>query len=139
TANGTGLSGGPVVFTFSSTPDAVSRINIDVPDVALVGQPFGFVTIDLFDQFNNVKTDFEGDLSLTAVDSINESTPAGGVLSPSVVTFTAADLGQKNLTNVTYDTEGSIKLKISDGTHEDISKAVAVVTSLGSCPDADGV
>ncbi|MFQ5493024.1 MAG: LamG-like jellyroll fold domain-containing protein [Candidatus Dojkabacteria bacterium] len=138
-ASGSGLNGSPVDFYSSGNPDVLSRINIDAPDVALINQNFDTVTIEVFDQYNNLKTNYTGTINFSPVDALDGVTVLGGSLTPSSVIFTGGDAGIKTISNMQYDTEDSIKVKGEDGLVSALSNAIAVVTSLGACPDADGI
>ncbi|MEO6728802.1 MAG: LamG-like jellyroll fold domain-containing protein [Candidatus Dojkabacteria bacterium] len=138
-ASGSGLVGSPIQFNFTSTPDVLHHFTVVAPQVALTSVDFDTVTVKAYDQYNNLKVDYSGTPTLSAVQALSTSNPGAGNLSPTTITFTGGDLGVKILSNVSYDTHESIKLKLTDGSSEGFSSTVAVVDTVGACPDADGI
>jgi hypothetical protein len=138
-ASASGFSVTPVVFTATGTPDQIHHFIITAPQVALVSQNFDTVNITAYDQYNNIKTDYTGSPTLTPVNPLDTATVLGGSLQPSSISFGGGDLGIKHLTNVTYNTQESIKIKLTDGTAISFSNTIAVVTTIGACPDVDGI
>jgi hypothetical protein len=137
-ATASGLTGNPKLFSATGTPEAIDHFSLDTPDVTLVDQDFS-VTLKAYDKYNNIKTDYTGSPSFAAVDPIETSQTVGGVLTPSQVTFLLGDSGVKTF-NINYDTVRSIKIRAQDDiTQTGFSRTIAVVLTLGSCPDADGI
>lgn len=138
TARGNGLAGSPVTFSLLGQAGDLASFSIQAPAIALTNSAFN-TTITAFDAFNNIKTDFVGNVGLSAVKSIDVNTAATGILSPNNVEFTAGNNGVYANLATSFDTVESIKIKAIYGLQVGYSTAIAVVDSLGSCPDPDGV
>ncbi|HOY46552.1 MAG TPA: hypothetical protein PKU95_02875, partial [Candidatus Dojkabacteria bacterium] len=136
-ASGSGLNGSPVEFIASATPGAIDHFSLDVPYVSLVNTAFS-ATIKAYDQYGNIKTDFIGDVNLVAVDPLDTNIDKSGSLNPSQVSFESGDLGIINK-SVSYNVAESIKIKAFYDIAIGYSNAIAIVESIGSCPDADGI
>jgi hypothetical protein len=134
-----GLVNNPLLFVASATPDQINHFTIQSPQVAIVGQNFDTVTITAYDQYDNKKTDYAGSPTLSPVDPLNTNITLSGSLQPASISFAPVNAGVKSLSNVSYDTQQSIKIKVADGTAVGYSNSIAVVTTLGSCPDVDGL
>lgn len=133
------VSGLPAVtFTHSATPGDATALIATTPSVAITNEEFA-VTLTAYDQYSNVATGFTGTVSLAPVDPNNTASVRSGTLSPSTTEFAGEDSGVKTISNVSYDTQESIKIRFSVGGITTYSNTIAIVNELGSCPDADGI
>ncbi len=136
-AIGSGLVDSPITFDFVSTPDLVASFGVSTSSYSLINEAFT-VNITAYDQYSNIKTDYIGNPSLSAVNPDNINTVVSGVLDPTSYQFQSGDLGVKSIT-LTFDTQASVRIKVTDGSAIGTSNIIAIVTSLGSCPDVDGI
>lgn len=137
-AAASGLSGNPIDFNFTGTPEAINKFTVTAPQFGINGQNFGPVTVTAYDQYDNIKVDYTGSPSVIAVKALDNSA-ASGTLSPSTLTFEAENNGVLILNNFSHNTVESIKIRVTDGSATGLSNSIAIVDTLGSCPDLDGI
>lgn len=132
-----GLVNSPLSFSATGLPDVIHHFSIISPEVALVNTDFN-ITVSAYDQFNNLKTDYSGTVSLSPVSPLDINQTLAGILNPNSIIFSTEDNGRKEFA-IRYDTVSSIKLKALEGLNVGISNTIAIIDQLGSCPDADGI
>ncbi|MBW7954128.1 Ig-like domain-containing protein, partial [Candidatus Dojkabacteria bacterium] len=130
--------GSALDINHSSISDEAVRFSLSTPTVAIRSEEFTFSVI-AYDQYNNIATTYDGSPNLSVVNPLNYSQTVGGNFVPSSITFQLGDQGQKVISNATFDTLASIAIKVVDGDIFGYSNAIAIVDTLGQCPDADGI
>lgn len=127
------------LFTHNATPDDISYFVVDAPSIALVDTDFD-VDIIAYDQYDNIATGFTGEVSYTPVDPNDLGITLTHNLTPIDTTFISGDLGQQAVSNFRYDFEPeTIVIKAESGLAVGYSNSIAVVASIGLCPDPDGL
>ena len=133
----TGLTGSPITFTLTGIPSTIHHFDISSPQYAIVNQAIGNVTIVAKDIYGNSITNYSGTPTLIPVNINSPYAQLSGTLSPSTATFSSQDTIV--ISNLTYNTVESMKIQVQDGSAIGRSNSIAIVNSLGSCPDADGI
>ncbi len=137
-AAGSGLAGSPIDFSATGNPDVIAKFTVTGPQYAITNEQFGPVTVTAYDQYDNVKVDYIGTPAVSAVKAVDGSASAG-TISPSTLSFTIENAGIVELSTFSHNTVESIRIKITDGAATGLSNTIAIVDSLGSCPDVDGI
>lgn len=127
-----GASGSPMSFNATGVADSLDHYYVNVDSVALVSDSFS-LTVEARDQHENIVESNNDTVNLTDVLSSDGVTDGSGSLSVSQVTLVD---GISNISNQTYDTEESIKIKATNGGTEGLSNTIQILSSFGSCPVA---
>lgn len=113
------------VIDITVTPAALKNFNVTTAVTqTTAGQDFGLITVTAIDTFNNVKTDYTGQVWFTSTDN------NGGVVLPATVgskfSYTSGDLGVKAFNNFRLITAGQTTVTLTNGQSGIEDKSISV-------------